>query len=113
MQEEGLPLNMILEQVGRDKGIEKGVLIEAIEAAILTAAKRTFGQDRDLEARFNEETGVIDLYQYLTVVDDEELGENEISLSAVRKAKLDAEKAPVVLSSTWISTTPTISPRTR
>ena len=91
MQDEGLPLNMILEQVGRDKGIEKGVLIEAIEAAILTAAKRTFGQDRDLEARFNEETGVIDLYQYLTVVEDEEFGENEISLSVVKKAKLDAE----------------------
>jgi N utilization substance protein A len=91
MQDEALPLNMILEQVGRDKGIEKNVLIEAIEAAILTAAKRTFGQDRDLEARFNEETGVIDLYQYLTVVDDTELSENEVSLEAVKKAKLDAD----------------------
>ncbi len=91
MQDEALPLNMILEQVGRDKGIEKQVLIEAIEAAILSAAKRTFGQDRDLEARFNEETGIIDLYQYLTVVDDTELAENEVSLEAVRRAKLDAE----------------------
>ena len=91
MQDEALPLNMILEQVGRDKGIEKQVLIEAIEAAILSAAKRTFGQDRDLEARFNEETGIVDLYQYLTVVDDTELGENEVSLESVKRAKLDAE----------------------
>jgi N utilization substance protein A len=91
MTDEALPLNMILEQVGRDKGIEKQVLIEAIEAAILSAAKRTFGQDRDLEARFNEETGIIDLYQYLTVVDDTELAENEVSVESVRRAKLDAE----------------------
>ena len=70
MQDGALPLNMILEQVGRDKGIDKAVLIEAVEAAILTAAKRTFGQNRDLEARFNEETGAVDLFQYMTVVDE-------------------------------------------
>jgi N utilization substance protein A len=90
MQDEALPLNMIIEQVGRDKGIDKNVLIEAIEAAILTAAKRTFGQNRDLEARFNEETGVIDLFQYFTVVEQKE-NENEIEVDAVRKAKLDAQ----------------------
>ena len=56
MQDGALPLNMILDQVGRDKGIEKTVLIEAIEAAILTAAKRAFGQNRDLEARISERT---------------------------------------------------------
>ena len=37
MQDGSLPLNMILDQVSRDKGIDKDVLIEAIEAAILTA----------------------------------------------------------------------------
>ena len=43
MQDGSLPLNMILDQVSRDKGIDKEVLVEAVEAAILTAAKRTFG----------------------------------------------------------------------
>jgi len=90
MLDEALPLNMIIEQVGRDKGIEKDVLIEAIEAAILTAAKKVFGQDRDLEARFNEETGVIDLYQYMIVVDESDVSENEVSASNVKKLKLGA-----------------------
>ena len=72
-----LPLNMILDQVGRDKGIDKTVLVEAIEAAILTAAKRTFGQGRELEARFNEETEVVDLYLYMTVVEEIEFSERE------------------------------------
>ncbi|MCP4677115.1 MAG: transcription termination/antitermination protein NusA [Deltaproteobacteria bacterium] len=91
MQDGALPLNMIIDQVGRDKGIEKKVLIEAIEAAILTAAKRTFGQDRDLEARFNEETGAVDLFQYMMVVDEIESPENEIPSELVKKLKLEAD----------------------
>jgi N utilization substance protein A len=91
MQDGALPLNMILDQVGRDKGIEKTVLIEAIEAAILTAAKRAFGQNRDLEARFNEETGAVDLFQYMTVVDKVESEDTEISTEMVKKHKLDAD----------------------
>ncbi len=90
MQDGALPLNMILDQVGRDKGIEKEVLVEAIEAAILTAAKRAFGQNRELEARFNEETGAVDLFQYMTVVDKVESEDTEISTEMVKKHKLDA-----------------------
>ena len=91
MQDGSLPLNMILEQVGRDKGIDKKVLVEAIEAAILTAAKRTFGQNRELEAHFNEENGAVDLFQYLTVVEEVEDAEREVPFDIVKKAKLEAE----------------------
>jgi transcription termination/antitermination protein NusA len=41
-------LDMVLEQVGRDKNIDKSVLINALEQAILTAAKRTFGMNREM-----------------------------------------------------------------
>ncbi len=43
-------LNMVIEQVGKDKGIDKKVLVQTLEQAILTAAKRAFGQNRELEA---------------------------------------------------------------
>ncbi|MCK9462583.1 MAG: transcription termination factor NusA [Proteobacteria bacterium] len=91
MQDGSLPLNMILEQVGRDKGIDKKVLVEAIEAAILTAAKRTFGQNRELEAHFNEETGAVDLFQYMTVVEEVADPEREVTCELVKKSKLEAE----------------------
>ena len=91
MQDGILPLNMILDQVSRDKGIDKEILIEAIEAAILTAAKRSFGQGRELEARFNEQTGVVDLYQYMTVVEEVEHPDREISAEDAKTAKLDAD----------------------
>jgi N utilization substance protein A len=91
MQDGSLPLNMILEQVSRDKGIDKQVLVEAIEAAILTAAKRTFGQNRELEAHFNEESGAVDLFQYMTVVEEVEDAEREVPFSVVKKSKLEAD----------------------
>ncbi|MFO8073723.1 MAG: transcription termination factor NusA [Polyangia bacterium] len=91
MQDGSLPLNMILDQVSRDKGIEKDVLVEAIEAAILTAAKRTFGQGRELEAHYNDETGIVDLYQYMTVVEEVEHPEREMTLEAAKKHGLEAE----------------------
>jgi len=91
MQQGNLTLSMIIEQVSRDKGIDRKVLVETLEAAILTAAKRTFGMNRDLEVRFNEETGDIDLFQYMTVVEEVENEQREIAYPDLKKYKLDAE----------------------
>ena len=61
-------LNMVLEQVGRDKNIDKSVLVSALEQAILTAAKRTFGMNREMEAKYNPETGIVDLFIKLQIL---------------------------------------------
>jgi N utilization substance protein A len=84
-------LGSIVEQVAAEKGIEKKVLIETMEAAILKAAQAVFGPTRELEARFNEDTGNIDLFQYMTVVEDVTLPEREINLEIAKKHGLDAE----------------------
>src|SRR4029077_3700750 len=83
-------LGGILEQVAKEKGIEKKILVETIEAAILKAAQSVFGPTRELEARFNDDTGQVDLFQYMTVVEVVNESEREISLSDVEKHKLDA-----------------------
>jgi len=85
-------LNIIIEQVGKDKGIDRTVLIETLEQAILTAAKKTFGQHREMESRFNEETGAVDLFLILEVVSDEEdtLSGRYISMSEAEKYGLEA-----------------------
>ena len=62
-------LSMVLEQVGKDKGIDKKVLVQTLEQAILTAAKKVFGLERELEAQFNEESGQVDLFQVCIVTD--------------------------------------------
>jgi N utilization substance protein A len=80
-----------IEMVAKDKGIDKGRLIKTVEEAILKAAQSVFGPNRELEARFNEDSGQIDLFQYMTVVDDPSDEEREISLEDATKAGLQAE----------------------
>ncbi len=80
-----------IEMVAKDKGIDKTRLIKTVEEAILKAAQSVFGPTRELEARFNEDSGQIDLFQYMTVVDDPSDEEREIALEDAQKAGLQAE----------------------
>ncbi len=84
-------LGMILEQVAKEKGIEKKVLIASVEAAIHKAAQASFGATRELEARYNEDAGQVDLFQYMTVVDKVEEPERQISLEDARRYGLEAD----------------------
>jgi N utilization substance protein A len=84
-------LGHILEQVAKEKGIDKKVLVDTIEAAILKAAQSVFGPNRELEARYSDDTGQVDLFQYMTVVEEVTDPERQISIVEVEKRKLDAE----------------------
>jgi N utilization substance protein A len=74
-------LNYIIEQVGKEKGIPKETLIEALEEAILLASKKKFGNHLDLEARYNEELGEIEVFQFKTVTEEVAEGDMEISIT--------------------------------
>jgi transcription termination/antitermination protein NusA len=85
-------LDVVLEQVGRDKNIDKTVLLSALEQAILTAAKKTFGMNREMEAKYNSETGSVDLFLIVNVVEDDDAIEGrEITVGDAHKAGLEAE----------------------
>jgi N utilization substance protein A len=84
-------LNMVLEQVGRDKNIDKSVLVSALEQAILTAAKKTFGMNREMEAKYNPETGIVDLFLIVNVVEDDAIEGREMTVEQAREAGLEAE----------------------
>jgi N utilization substance protein A len=72
----------IIEQISREKGIEKAVLVEAILSAVLSAARKRFGSTENLKARLDDATGAIVLVSSKTVVRDEELMDenNDIGL---------------------------------
>jgi N utilization substance protein A len=72
-------LNYVIEQVGKEKGIPKEALVETLEEAILSASKKKFGNHLDLEARYNEELGEIEVFQFKTVVEDVNDADSEIS----------------------------------
>jgi N utilization substance protein A len=88
--EEQVNLATVIDQVCQEKNISKDVLIETVEQAVLTAAKKVF-PERDIEAEFDIETGNIKLSQVLYVVDNVELTLREISLEQAERAGLEAE----------------------
>jgi N utilization substance protein A len=84
-------LEQVLEEVAKEKGIEKHALIETIEAAILKAAQNTFGTGRELEAQYKPETGSVELYQFMIVAEEVEDPEREIAMDDVGRLNLQAE----------------------
>jgi transcription termination/antitermination protein NusA len=81
----GFDLGAILSQMGRDKGIDRQVLIEAVESAMLSAARRHYGHNLNLETRFDEDSGKIEVLQFKVVVDRVEDAGTELSLEEARK----------------------------
>jgi N utilization substance protein A len=65
----------ILDHMEREKGIQREVLIEALESALLSAAKKTIkGKEGDLSVKFDVETGDIQVYSSGTLIKSEEFG---------------------------------------
>ena len=84
-------LMAVVEQVGRDKGIDKDRVLEAVESALLTAAKKRYGNSDNMQVRIDRETGDISMVSLKTIaetVTDEQL---EISLEEARAIDAEAE----------------------
>src|SRR5690242_16299986 len=62
-------LNRVIESVSKEKGIDKSIVVSAVEEMMLSAARRTFGAERNIESRFNPDLGEIELFEIKTVVD--------------------------------------------
>ena len=84
-----LNLTHIIEQVGKDKGISKEILIDALETALLKAAEKRFGANKEIEAHYVEEAGEIELFLFKDVVEEVEDPDLHISFEDARK--LDPE----------------------
>ena len=86
-----LELKRIIDQVSRDKGIDKEVLISAIKDAIRSAAKKKFGPRLEIEVEYNDDTGMIEVFQYKEVVLEVEDPSQQISMAEGRKLDPECE----------------------
>lgn len=86
----GLNLNNVIEQVGKDKGLDKAILIDALESAMVKAAEKKHGPNKIIEAHFNEEVGEIELFQFKTVVEHITNPDQEVSLAEANKIDPEA-----------------------
>ncbi len=82
-------LAKVIDQVGRDKGIDKEVIIDAVKQAMLVAARKKYGTYREIEATYNEATGEVELYEFKEVVEKEKFVDEEVEITLEDALLLD------------------------
>jgi N utilization substance protein A len=79
------PIPQTIDILSREKGIEPEVIISAIEDAVVTAARKQFKTGEDLRARYNAESGDVELFALMTVVEEVQDPATEITLHEVEE----------------------------
>lgn len=75
-----------LELVAKEKGIDKELIFEAIEASLVSACKKHFGTSQNIKVDMNRETGEVKCFTQKTIVETVEDPQLEISLDMARIA---------------------------
>jgi N utilization substance protein A len=81
----------VIDEIGRQKGIDKARVIGAIESALQTAAKKRFGQAENIQVEIDSKTGEISVVSKKTIVDTVTNPKAEISLQEARQFDSEAE----------------------
>jgi N utilization substance protein A len=85
-----------LEQLEKEKGIDKEILIEAIEAALISAYKRNFGSSQNVRVSIDRESGEFKVYALKKVTDTPKNIHSDISIEEAKKVNADLEEDDVV-----------------
>jgi len=75
-------LMLVLDYIEREKGIEKSIIVSAIETALLSAARKRFGEEADLSVSIEQKTG-----QVIVVQDGKEIKSVNFGRIAAQTAK--------------------------
>ena len=79
-----LELKKAIDQISKDKGIERHLLVNTLEEAVRTSVLRKYGEEIDVEVTLNEESGEIEVYQFKIVVQEITNPNSEIDLETAR-----------------------------
>ena len=84
-------LDKVIDEIGKDRGIDKEALIQALEEALVKAARNKYGYNLEIEAQYNEELGEIELFQFKDVVETITSPVKEILPEDAKRVDPDAE----------------------
>jgi len=79
----------VADAVAREKSVDRELVLEAMEQAMKTAARRTYGV-KHVEAAIDRDTGEISLYHVRTVVEEVEEPENQLTLEEAKALNPEA-----------------------
>src|SRR3974390_702357 len=80
-----LELLQIADAVAREKAIDRGIVIAAMEDAIAKAARSRYGAETDVHAEIEPKTGDLRLTRHMLVTDNVENPSNQITVDDARK----------------------------
>src|SRR5216684_646585 len=86
-----------IEMLSREKHIEPEIIVSAIEDAMVVAARKYYKTEEDLRAKFNPESGQVDVYSVRTVVEEVTDPKREVTLAEARKMQPDIEVGGEIL----------------
>ncbi len=90
-----MELKKAIDQISKDRGIDRDLLVDTLEEAVRSSIIRKFGDKIDAEVTYNDETGEIEVYQYKMVTESVEDPDTEITLEEAQKldpgAQMDDE----------------------
>ena len=84
-------LMAVIEQVGREKGIDKHRVLAAIESALLTAARKRYGNNENIQVQIDPDTGDISIVSLKTIAETITDANSQISLTEAREIDAEAE----------------------
>jgi len=82
-----------IEAIGREKGLDPEVIIQAVEEAFAAATRKYYHSREDFGARFDRDTGAFSIFSRQAIVEDDDLADpaTEITLEDARELRSDAE----------------------
>jgi N utilization substance protein A len=86
-----LGLKREIDQIAKDKGIDRTEIIRAVEEAMKQAARRDRGAESEIEARYNEELGEIELFEFREVVETVTDATMQVTLEDAHRFDPEAE----------------------
>ena len=79
-----MELKKAIEQISKDRGIDKELLVDTLEEAVRSSVVRKHGEDLDIEVRYNDEDGELEVYQFKTVAEVADDPATEITLEEAK-----------------------------
>ncbi|MDI9514094.1 MAG: transcription termination factor NusA [Bacillota bacterium] len=85
-----------LEQLEKERGINKDILVDAIEQALISAYKRNFGSAQNVEVVIDRTTGDVRVFTHKTIVGEVTDPANEMSIDQAKRFGADFEIGDIV-----------------
>lgn len=81
---------LALDEIEREKGVDKDIIFEALESALISSYKKNFGSAQNVDVEMNRETGDIALYALKEVVEDGSVEDANLQISLGDAQKINA-----------------------